>query len=94
MQVGNGVALALQISGCKGRTVGGLRKDAYGMVDKVGVKAAFFDLLDGKIAGKLVHDGADHLQMCQLFGADIVQQAGDAAVGHGKFLRKIAQAGA
>lgn len=73
---------------------GGLRPDANGVIDEVGCEAGIFDLFDGEIPGELVDDGADHLQMSQLLGANIIEETGDPAVGHGKFLRKVAQAGA
>lgn len=93
-EVGDGVAGGLEGGGGEGHSACGLRPDAGGVIHKVDVKAGFFDLLDGEVAGELVDDGADHLQMRQLLGTDIIEQAGDPAVGHGELLRKIAQAGA
>ena len=51
------------------RTGGRLRIDARGMVDKVACKAGRLDLLLGQRARELMDDGADHLQMAQLLGA-------------------------
>ena len=55
--------------------------------------ASLYDGMVGKEVGERLRT-LDEWNRWMLLGADIVQQAGDAAVGHGKFLRKIAQAGA
>ena len=93
-QVGDGITSGLHGGGGEGHAAGGLRPDANGVIDEVGCEAGIFDLFDGEIPGELVNDGADHLQMSQLLGANIIEETGDPAVGHGKFLRKVAQAGA
>lgn len=87
-EVGDGVAGGLEDWRRRRHSACGLRPDAGGVIHKVDVKAGFFDLLDGEVAGELVDDGADHLQMRQLLGTDIIEQAGDPAVGHGELLRK------
>ena len=66
-EVGDGVAGGLECGGREGHSACGLRPDAGGVIHKVDVKAGFFDLLDGEVAGELVDDGADHLQMSQLY---------------------------
>lgn len=71
-QVGDGIAGGLKRCRRKGRTAGGLRPDAGGVIDKIGRKAGALDLLDGKIPGELVDNGTDHLQMCQFLGTRIV----------------------
>lgn len=93
-QVGDGITSGLHGGRGEGHAAGGLRPDANGVIDEVGCEAGIFDLFDGEIPGELVDDGADHLQMSQLLGANIIEETGDPAVGHGKFLRKVAQAGA
>lgn len=67
-EVGDGVAGGLEGGGGEGHSACGLRPDAGGVIHKVDVKAGLFDLLDGEVAGELVDDGADHLQMRQLLG--------------------------
>ena len=93
-QVGDGITSGLHGGRGEGHAAGGLRPDANGVIDEVGCEARIFDLFDGEIPGELVDNGADHLQMSQLLGANIIEETGDPAVGHGKFLRKVAQAGA
>ena len=66
-EVGDGVAGGLEGGGGEGHSACGLRPDAGGVIHKVDVKAGLFDLLDGEVAGELVDDGADHLQMRQLY---------------------------
>ena len=64
------------------------------MIQEIRSESGGADLLFRQIPGELMDDGADHLQMSQLLGANIIEETGDPAVGHGKFLRKVAQAGA
>lgn len=75
-EVGDGVAGGLEGGGGKGHSACGLRPDAGGVIHKVDVKAGFFDLLDGEVAGELVDDGADHLQMRQLIGTTLIVMVG------------------
>ena len=49
--------------------------DTCGVIDKIGVKSALFDLVIGQIPCQLVNDRSDHLQMPQFFCADIRQQS-------------------
>ena len=69
MQVGDGVALGLDISRCPRHTAGRYRIDARGMIDIIRRKAGIHDLLAAKIARKLMHDRADHLQMIEFLRA-------------------------
>ena len=68
-QVGDGITSGLHGGRGEGHAAGGLRPDANGVIDEVGCEAGIFDLFDGEIPGELVNDGADHLQMSQLLGA-------------------------
>ena len=51
----------------------GCRDGVYagGVVDKVGVESLLIDLLGGEVSCELVDDGADHLEVGELFGAYI-----------------------
>ena len=60
------------------------------MVDKIGLESSLLDLFLREISRELVDDRADHLQMPQLLGADIGQQALELGVGHGVPLVEIA----
>lgn len=64
------------------------------MIHEVGIKAGSFDLILGEVAGQLVDDGAHHLEVSQLLGADVRQQGLQLRVGHGVALAQIAQGGA
>lgn len=75
-EVGDGVAGGLEGGGGEGHSACGLRPDAGGVIHKVDVKAGLFDLLDGEVAGELVDDGADHLQMRQLIGTSLIVMVG------------------
>lgn len=75
-EVSDGVAGGLEGGGGEGHSACGLRPDAGGVIHKVDVKAGFFDLLDGEVAGELVDDGADHLQMRQLIGTTLIVMVG------------------
>lgn len=68
-EVGDGVALGLEIIRGKGGPGSGHRIDAGGVVHKIIGKALGLDLLDGQIPGQLIDHGGDHLQMGQLLGA-------------------------
>ena len=65
--------------------------DTGGVIHKVGVEAGGLDVLLRQIAGQLVDDGADHLQMPQLLRADVREQALQLRVGHGVALAQITQ---
>ena len=90
-QVGDDVALALQIGRCERDARGGRRIDAVGVVHKIAFKPGTFDLFGRKVFGQLVHDGADHFHVGQLFGADVSQQTLDIGVRRRKALVQIAQ---
>ena len=62
-QIGDRIALALQ-RGSRERDAGRrLRIDTGGVVDKVGVKAAFLDLLGRQVARQLIDDRSNHFLM-------------------------------
>ena len=56
MQVGDRVALGLEIRRCERHACRRIRVDRRGMVNEILVKAAFFDLLDGEVLGELADD--------------------------------------
>lgn len=72
VEVGKGVAGDLELGGREGVARGGLRVDARGVVDKVGVEAAALDLFGRHAAGELVDDRGNHLDVGKLFGARII----------------------
>ena len=90
VQVGQGIAGRLQGGRRKGIAGRGLRIDAGRVVDIVGVKAAGLDFSRGEVAGELEDDGADHLGVAKLLGADVGQHALALLIGHGVALAKIA----
>ena len=61
------------------------------MIYKVGVESRRFDVFFRQVPGELMHNGPDHLQVPQLLGADICQQALELRVGHGVPLAQIPQ---
>ena len=64
-QVGDGVALDRHAGGCPGEAGGGSGVDPGGVVDEVGGEGGVLDLGIGHLAGELMDDGADHLQVAQ-----------------------------
>ena len=67
VQIGDDVALALNICGRERYACRRRRIYACGMIDKVGVKSAFLDLLVAETARQLINDRTDHFQMSQFF---------------------------
>lgn len=68
-QIGDRIALALQC-GSRERDAGRrLRIDTGGMVDEVGIKAAFLDLFRRQVARQLIDDRSDHFLMGKLLRA-------------------------
>ena len=67
VQIGENVALDADISGSKRCSACGLRINSRGMVDKIGVKARFFDFLGGEIARELIQDRCNHFEMGEFF---------------------------
>ena len=64
-EVCDDIALHPNPGGIPGGTGGGRRIDAGSVVDEVGGKAAFPQLLLGEVSGELMDNGADHLQVSQ-----------------------------
>ena len=60
-QVGDGIAFGCKAEGIERKTCRSLRVYACGMVHEICLKACFFDLLHGHVAGKLMNDGRNHL---------------------------------
>ena len=54
VQIGKKIAFHADISGGEGDTCGGNGVNARRVIDEIGVKARFFDLLHGKIARELI----------------------------------------
>ena len=69
VHVADDIALALDIGRGPRRAGRGLRPDAGGMVDEIGIKTRLHDFLGGEVSGELMHHGGDHFKMCQFFGA-------------------------
>ena len=81
-EVGDGIARDLHRRR-RPRIAGGeLREHAGRVVNEIGIEAGLFDLIYREVPRELVDDGADHLKMPQLLGADIGQQALELGVGH------------
>ena len=76
------ISLGLKLAGVEGNAARRLGPDPRGMIDLIRPKALLYQLLRGKIAGQLVDNGGDHLQMRQLLGADIRQHRLLHPVGH------------
>ena len=90
-QIGNGVALDGHAGGRPGETGRRCGIDAGGVIQEIRGKCTLLNLFIGQIAGQLVHDTANHLQMAQLFGTDIRQQTLQLRIRHGITLAQIAQ---
>lgn len=69
-QIRDGVAGDLHGARRPGIARSKLRENARRVVNKVGIKAALFELLRRQISRKLMNDGANHLEMPQLLCAD------------------------
>ena len=81
-EVGDGIARDLHRRR-RPRIAGGeLREHAGRVVDEIGIEAGLLDLIYREVPRELMDDGADHLKMSQLLGADISQQALELGVGH------------
>ena len=76
------IALGLKLAGVEGNAARRLGPDPRGMIDIIRPKALLYQFLRGKIAGQLVDNGGDHLQMRQLLSADIRQHRLLHPVGH------------
>ena len=90
-QVRDGVARDLHGARRPRVARGELRENACRVVDKIGLESSLLDLFLREISRELVDDRTDHLQMPQLLGADVGQQALELGVGHGVALGEVAQ---
>ena len=70
-EIGDQIALALELAGIERNTACRLGPDADRVVHIVSLEAAVFDLFHGEIFGELVYDGGYQLQMSQFFCADV-----------------------
>ena len=68
IEIRNGIAGGLELAGAEGEAAGGLGPDSCRMVNIVGGEALFFQLFCRQVAGELVDDGGNDLQMGQFFG--------------------------
>ena len=68
MEVGDGVALGLEIIAGEAGPAGSHGIDPRGVIDKIVGEALGLDLLHGEVAGELIDHGRDHLKMRQLVG--------------------------
>ena len=94
MEVGDGVALGLEIIAGEAGPAGSHGIDPRGVIDKIVGEALGLDLLHGEVAGELIDHGRDHLKMRQLLGSDVGQNPRDAPIGHGRPLGEVAEGGA
>ena len=67
-QVCDGIALRSKAKRIKREACRRLRIYSCRMIDEVGLETRFFNLFHRHIAGQLMHDGGDHLQMRQFLG--------------------------
>ena len=74
-EVADHIPLDADAGGVPGGAGGGGGIDPGGVVHKVGGEAPLLQLLLGEAPGELVDDGPDHLQVAQLLGADVGEQA-------------------
>ena len=89
MQIGDNIALGLEICHSKRRTRRRNGVDAGSVVNEVSVEAACLYLLDGQPLGKLVENGGDHFNVRQFFCTNICQNAFYLRVRHGETLVEI-----
>jgi len=66
-QVSNGITFNLHGGSIPRETGGGSGINTDGMIHKVGSKGGILNLGILQISGKLMNNGADHLQMSQFF---------------------------
>ena len=74
-QVGDGVALDLHARSGPGEAGGGGGEDPGGMVHEIWGKGGILDLGVSHLPGQLMDDGPDHLEVPELFNANIRQQS-------------------
>ncbi len=78
MKIGNRIAFRLKFTGIKWNATSRLWPYGYCMVNIIWPKTRFFNFIHRKIAGKLVDNGGNHLQMGQFVSTwmlDIMQKA-------------------
>lgn len=90
MQVRENIAFYADIFHVSRDTGCSLRKNASGMVDKVGVKTGFFNVIFAETTGQLMQNASDHFQMCQFFCTDICQYSCNFTMRHAEPLVQIA----
>lgn len=88
-QIGDGVALALEICRSKGCSRSRLGIDARCVVNKVGVEPALFYLVNAEVSCELVKNGGDHFDVCQFFSPNIRKQTFQLRIRHTETLIKI-----
>lgn len=86
-----GIAFHLHGCGTPGETGGGGGVDTGGVIHEIGGKGRILDLGILQIPGKLMDDGPHDLQVAQLLGADVRQEALQLIKGHRIPLGEIAQ---
>ena len=69
IEVGDWIALGLELAGVEGNPSGGLGPDARAVIHVIISEALFLQLLGGKAAGELMDNGGDDLQVGQLLRA-------------------------
>ena len=86
VKVGDRIPLALEFAGVKGDASCRLRPDSNCVVNIIRTETGIFNFFHRKVSGKLMDNGRDHFQVCQLFRSNIVQHCRCHTVRHGKSL--------
>ena len=94
VQIRNGVAGHGECLRGEGSAAGSLGIDPGGVIDEIGLQPGFFDLLRRQVAGQLVHNGAHHFKMGQLFRTHVRQNGLELRTGHAVPLAQVPQGGA
>ena len=93
VEVGDHIPLDPHVLHVKGHARGGHGVETQRVIHEVGGEGGVLDLLLREVAGELVQDGGDHLQMGEFFRADVGQDANHLLVGHAVPLVEIAHGG-
>ena len=90
VEIGDDVALDSDIFHIGGDACGARGVDACGVVDEILREGRAFDLGDGQIFGQLGEDRAHHLEMRELLGSHVGEDADYLTVGHREALIEVA----
>lgn len=93
VEVGEDIALGLELGDAIGITAGSDGIDTRGMIHEIGSEAASFDFLRLQIPCELIEDSGYHLYVGEFFRSDVGQDARDLGIGHGDSLSEVAKRG-